>query len=109
MQNLQHRECRERLLDAFKKNMTGRNCIQDDFLQEELITLYEHEEISSLKKGDRNAAAEILLECSEKYVFEKDVSEKDVSMARIKKVLSILRSYKIEMKAKDEKTGCFLL
>lgn len=106
MQHLQSREFYERLLDAIKKHIDNNvaNSIVDDFLQEELITVDEHEEISSLE--NRTDAASKLLNYSKKDTIPDS-----------KKFLSILKSFKIDDLAsnleqhteEEESTGCLLL
>ena len=73
------------LLYVFRNHIDSvkSNSILDDFLQEELIKIEEHEHIASLE--DRTEAAAKLL----------DVFEKDLSMPRLKQLVSILKLYKI--------------
>ena len=103
MQHLQSRAFRERLLDAIRKYINNKiaNNIVDDFLQEELITVYEHEEISSLE--NRTDAASKLI----------DYSKKNITIPKSKKFLSILNNYEIDDLScnqdieKEESTGWF--
>ena len=106
MQHLQSREFCERLLDAIRKHINNKvaNNIVDDFLQEELITVDEHENIWLLE--NRTVAASTLL----------NYSKKD-TISDSKKFLSILKSFKIDNLAsnqelrteEEESTGCLLL
>ena len=79
--NLKLDENRRSLLNLFRRHINSKisNSILDDFLQEDLITVEEHEEISSQSERCRTRAAELLL----------DAVERSHSL----KILSILKSY----------------
>ncbi|XP_078309624.1 uncharacterized protein LOC144617998 [Crassostrea virginica] len=79
--NLKLDENRGSLLDLFRKeiNIKRVNNILDDFLQEDLITVDEHEEISVLSETCKTKAAELLIAAV----------ERSCSL----KLLSILKSY----------------
>ena len=79
--NLKLDENRGSLLDLFRRHINSKssNSILDDFLQEDLITVEEHEEISSQSERCRTRAAELLL----------DAVESSHSL----KLISILKSY----------------
>ena len=79
--NIKLDENRENLLDLFRRHINNKssNSILDDFLQEDLITVEEHEDISLLSEILRTKAAELLL----------DAVERSGSL----KLLTILRSY----------------
>ena len=106
--NLKLAENRRSLLDLFRRNIENKssNSILDDFLQEDLITVEEQEEISWQSDRCRTKAAELLLAAV----------EKSCSM----KLLSILKSYDAgslenrlqlqveEMKFDVDKSGFFV-
>ncbi|XP_022287285.2 uncharacterized protein LOC111100011 isoform X1 [Crassostrea virginica] len=79
--NLKLDENRKRLLNLFKRHINNKssNSILDDFLQEDLITIEEHEEISVQSERSRTEAAELLYAAVER--------------SRSLTLLSILKSY----------------
>lgn len=82
----QHGKHREKLLTEIRKriNVLSSNSILDDFLQEDLISVDEHEEISRITNKDE-AAKKIL-----KY------SEKNRPGSFSRKLLSILKFYELD-------------